>query len=75
MGRPISQSPGEMRGFEERARYMIQHRRARRWPIIEAEDKPGFTRFIRREPLGRRLRRGAVELSLSHRGQRASSRR
>src|SRR5882757_820373 len=23
MGRPISQSPGEMRGFEERARYMI----------------------------------------------------
>ncbi|HWA49079.1 MAG TPA: aldehyde dehydrogenase family protein, partial [Dongiaceae bacterium] len=24
MGRPISQSPGEMRGFEERGRYMIQ---------------------------------------------------
>src|SRR3954470_12176346 len=23
MGRPISQSPGEMRGFDERARYMI----------------------------------------------------
>src|SRR4249920_299221 len=24
IGRPIGQSPGEMRGFEERARYMIE---------------------------------------------------
>ena len=24
MGRPISQGPGEMRGFDERARYMIE---------------------------------------------------
>jgi len=24
MGRPLSQSPGEIRGFEERARYMVQ---------------------------------------------------
>ncbi|MDY0883803.1 aldehyde dehydrogenase family protein [Dongia soli] len=51
MGRPISQSPGEMRGFEERARYMIQIG-PEALADIEATDKPGFTRFIRREPLG-----------------------
>lgn len=51
MGRPISQSPGEMRGFEERARYMIQIA-PEALADIEAKDKPGFTRFIRREPLG-----------------------
>ncbi len=51
MGRPIAQSPGEMRGFEERARYMIGIA-----PEALADtpftDKPGFTRFLRREPLG-----------------------
>ncbi|HEX2580343.1 MAG TPA: aldehyde dehydrogenase family protein, partial [Dongiaceae bacterium] len=51
MGRPISQSPGEMRGFEERARYMIEIA-PEALADIEAKDKPGFTRFIRREPLG-----------------------
>src|SRR5581483_2797826 len=51
MGRPISQSPGEMRGFEERARYMIQIA-PEALADIEAKDKPGFTRFIHREPLG-----------------------
>jgi len=51
MGRPISQSPGEMRGFEERARYMIKIA-PEALADIEATDKPGFTRFIRREPLG-----------------------
>jgi acyl-CoA reductase-like NAD-dependent aldehyde dehydrogenase len=51
MGRPISQSPGEMRGFEERARYMIQVA-GEALADIEARDKPGFVRFIRREPLG-----------------------
>ena len=51
MGRPISQSPGEMRGFEERARYMIQIA-GEALADIEAKDKPGFVRFIRREPLG-----------------------
>jgi acyl-CoA reductase-like NAD-dependent aldehyde dehydrogenase len=51
MGRPISQSPFEMRGFEERARYMIQIA-PEALADIEAKDKPGFTRFIRREPLG-----------------------
>ncbi|MET1028810.1 MAG: aldehyde dehydrogenase family protein, partial [Dongiaceae bacterium] len=51
MGRPISQSAGEMRGFEERARYMIQIA-PEALADIAATDKPGFTRFIRREPLG-----------------------
>jgi len=51
MGRPISQSPGEMRGFEERARYMIKIA-PEALADVEATDKPGFTRFIRREALG-----------------------
>src|SRR6185436_501632 len=51
MGRPISQSPFEMRGFEERARYMIQIA-GEALADIEAKDKAGFTRFIHREPLG-----------------------
>src|SRR6201992_1365025 len=51
MGRPISQSPGEMRGFEERARYMIGIA-PEALADMEVTDKPGFTRFLRREPLG-----------------------
>jgi acyl-CoA reductase-like NAD-dependent aldehyde dehydrogenase len=51
IGRPIGQSPGEVRGFEERARYMIDIA-PRALSDIDAGPKPGFTRFIRREPLG-----------------------
>ena len=51
MGRPVSQSPGEVRGFEERARYMIEAA-PRALAEIEAEPKEGFRRFIKREPLG-----------------------
>ena len=51
MGRPISASPGELRGFEERARYMIDIAPAA-LADVRADDKAGFTRFIRREPLG-----------------------
>ena len=51
MGRPVAHGPGEIRGFEERARCMIELAEAaladRRLP-----DRPGFVRFIRREPLG-----------------------
>ncbi|MGK0617598.1 aldehyde dehydrogenase family protein [Meiothermus cerbereus] len=52
MGRPIRYSPKEIQGgFAERARYM-----ARIAPTalqdLPAEALPGFTRFIRREPLG-----------------------
>jgi acyl-CoA reductase-like NAD-dependent aldehyde dehydrogenase len=51
MGRPLSQSPGEVRGFEERARYMIEAA-PRALADIEAGPKEGFRRFITREPLG-----------------------
>ena len=52
MGRPVSQSPGELkRGFHERALYMCdiaEHALA----DISIPEKVGFKRFIRREPLG-----------------------
>ena len=52
MGRPVSQSPFEIRrGFQERARHMIDIA-PDALADIEAEPKPGFHRFIRREPLG-----------------------
>lgn len=51
MGRPISQSPGEVRGFEERARYMASVAEAA-LADVEVGKKEGFTRFVRREPLG-----------------------
>jgi acyl-CoA reductase-like NAD-dependent aldehyde dehydrogenase len=51
MGRPRAHAPGEVRGLEERARYMIDIA-AGALGDIELEPKPGFRRFIRREPLG-----------------------
>src|SRR5262245_41764718 len=51
IGRPISQSPGEIRGFEERARYMIEVA-PDALADIDAGPRAGFTRFVRREPLG-----------------------
>ncbi len=51
MGRPIAQSPGEVGGFAERARYMIGIAEAGLADVVP-EKKPGFHRFIRREPLG-----------------------
>jgi acyl-CoA reductase-like NAD-dependent aldehyde dehydrogenase len=51
MGRPISQSPGEISGFEDRARYMISIAE-QALADVDPGPKPGFRRFIRREPLG-----------------------
>ncbi len=51
MGRPRSQCPGEIGGFEERARYMIEIA-PRALADVGAEPKDGFTRFVRRDPLG-----------------------
>ena len=51
MGRPIGQSPGEVRGFEERARYMVSIA-PQALAQIDAGPKDNFRRFIRREPLG-----------------------
>ncbi|HEY7749710.1 MAG TPA: aldehyde dehydrogenase family protein [Aestuariivirgaceae bacterium] len=51
MGRPVRFGGGELRGFEERARYMISlaekalHR-------IDPGPKEGFVRYIKREPVG-----------------------
>lgn len=51
MGRPIAHTPGEVRGFAERARYMIEIAPQALAPI-ESTGKTGFKRFIRREPVG-----------------------
>lgn len=51
MGRPLQHGPGEVRGVEERARYMISIAESA-LADVRLEDKPGFSRFIRREPLG-----------------------
>jgi acyl-CoA reductase-like NAD-dependent aldehyde dehydrogenase len=51
MGRPVGQAPGEVRGFEERARYMIGAA-AGALADVEAAPRDGFRRFIRRQPVG-----------------------
>ncbi|GAB5491431.1 MAG: aldehyde dehydrogenase family protein [Phototrophicaceae bacterium] len=52
MGRPIRYTPYEITGgFQERARYMMSIAETS-LADIQASDKSGFTRFIRREPLG-----------------------
>ncbi|MEE2733034.1 MAG: aldehyde dehydrogenase family protein [Pseudomonadota bacterium] len=51
MGRPIQYAAGEVRGLAERARYMIDAA-PKALANIAVEDKPGFTRYIKREPLG-----------------------
>ena len=51
MGRPIRYGPGEMRGFEERARYMLAVA-PEMLADIDVGPKEGFKRYIRREPLG-----------------------
>ena len=51
MGRPIRSTPGEVHGFAERARYMIGVAE-QALADVEVGDKPGFTRFIRKVPLG-----------------------
>ena len=52
MGRPIKYTPGEITGgTAERAEYMINIAKSA-LADIEIEPKEGFTRFIKREPLG-----------------------
>jgi acyl-CoA reductase-like NAD-dependent aldehyde dehydrogenase len=51
MGRPIRYSPGEIRGFEERARYMLGIAAEALAPI-DPGAKSGFARQIKRVPLG-----------------------
>lgn len=51
MGRPVRYGAGELRGFAERARYMIEIAEAALAPV-EPTPIDGFRRYIRREPLG-----------------------
>jgi len=51
MGRPIRFGGGEVAGVEERARHMISIAQTA-LSDIPVEEKDGFTRFIRHDPLG-----------------------
>jgi acyl-CoA reductase-like NAD-dependent aldehyde dehydrogenase len=51
IGRPIRYSPGELRGFAERARFMLEVA-PEALADLDVGEKPGFRRFIRHEPLG-----------------------
>ncbi len=51
MGRPLGAAGGEINGLEERARHMIAIA-PQALAEIDPGAKPGFRRFIRREPLG-----------------------
>ncbi len=51
MGRPIRYSPSEVKGTLERARHMIAIA-AESLADVDPGPKPGFRRFVRREPLG-----------------------
>ncbi|KAI0338180.1 succinate semialdehyde dehydrogenase [Trametopsis cervina] len=53
MGRPVSQVAGEVRGFLDRADYMLSIAEESLKDVTLAEtDKPGFKRYIKRVPLG-----------------------
>jgi len=51
MGRPIDSAAGEVAGTEERARKMIELA-DQGLATIKIADKPGFDRWIQREPVG-----------------------
>ena len=51
IGRPISQCPGEMRGFEERANYMIDNSDRALEDVVSRKDNE-FDNYIKKEPLG-----------------------
>ncbi|MCG7392146.1 aldehyde dehydrogenase family protein [Microvirga sp. ACRRW] len=51
MGRPVRYG-GEFRGVEERARYMISIAEKSLQNIPTDDEKPGFRRMIKREPVG-----------------------
>ena len=51
IGRPISQCPGEMRGFEERANYMINNADRALEDVVSRKDSE-FDNYIKKEPLG-----------------------
>jgi acyl-CoA reductase-like NAD-dependent aldehyde dehydrogenase len=52
MGRPIRYGQGELRGVEERARYMAAIAEETLAPVLPKDARPGFERYIAREPAG-----------------------
>ncbi|KAJ6609709.1 Aldehyde/histidinol dehydrogenase [Mycena sp. CBHHK59/15] len=53
MGRPVSQNAGEVRGFLDRAAYMLSIAASSLADVtLQSTDKPGFRLFIKRTPLG-----------------------
>ena len=51
MGRPVRYGGGELRGFEERARYMIAIAEEA-LTTLDPGPKEGFVRYVKRDPLG-----------------------
>ena len=51
MGRPVRYGGGELRGFEERARYMIAIAEEA-LANLDPGPKEGFVRYVKREPVG-----------------------
>jgi acyl-CoA reductase-like NAD-dependent aldehyde dehydrogenase len=51
MGRPVRYG-GEFRGVEERARHMVRIAEKSLAPIVPEDERPGFRRMIKREPVG-----------------------
>jgi acyl-CoA reductase-like NAD-dependent aldehyde dehydrogenase len=51
MGRPVRYGGGELRGFEERARYMIAIAEEA-LSNLDPGPKEGFVRYVKRDPLG-----------------------
>ena len=52
MGRPIRYGQGELRGVEERARYMAEVAPTALAPVVPIDSQPAFERYVAREPVG-----------------------
>src|SRR5206468_3975922 len=52
MGRPIRYGQGELRGVEERARYMADVAETALARLVPVDRRPGFERYVTREPVG-----------------------
>jgi acyl-CoA reductase-like NAD-dependent aldehyde dehydrogenase len=52
MGRPIRYGQGELRGMEERTRYMAGIAEEALAPVVPKDVRPGFERYVKREPVG-----------------------
>lgn len=51
MGRPVRYG-GEKGGVEERTRYMVEIAERALAPVMASNEKPGFRRYVKKDPLG-----------------------